>query len=355
MQSKGLGKLTMILTVGLMVAIARSLMAQDELINLKFEEPPIADSDETRSLESLVKVQGTGQFCEDGLYLMTQYGEREELFIRENQKLIDLPLINQPWRYCSVFSSANEEAVFMGRNWDNQNVGSIIVSLNYPPDGYSSISFSRSIDVGFGHKDLEEFISSPFGNSLLLAPFYAMDGINEHGLSVAVAGDKTTEVHAKEDKELIFISYLIRRILDQTKTVEEAVELAGNYVPFLIDENTLASHLMVADASGGSVILEYDGEQWRTTYTDKSWQVMSTKRVFNIPDADMRENCWRFTSMSENLEEVKGIVDWKASMGFLQDVEQKGTTWSIVYSLRTTELYFSVYQEWDTVYHIELP
>ena len=44
--------------------------------------------------------------------------------------------------------------------------------------------------------------------------------------------------------------------------------------------------------------------------------------------------------------------EWKAGLKILQDVRQKGTTWSVVYSLKSKELYFSVYQNWDKVYHL---
>ncbi|UCC31957.1 MAG: hypothetical protein JSU86_06695, partial [Phycisphaerales bacterium] len=168
--------------------------AQKHVIDLKFEKPPATGSDETRSLQSLKKIQGTGQFCQDGLYLMTHYGDREALFEAENQKVIDEPLLKQTWRHCSLFSAAGNDSVIMGRNWDNQTVGSIIVNLYYPPNGYASISVTRSIDVGFMQKDLQDYVSMPWGRQLLLSPFWAFDGINEHGLAAGVAGVKEVVV-----------------------------------------------------------------------------------------------------------------------------------------------------------------
>jgi len=353
MLSNNRKKKTIFLIAILLIMISGLVSAQDKIIELEFAKPPVSDSDESRTLQSLVKVQGTGQFCEDGLYLMTHFGDREELFQKENQKLIENPLINQTWRHCSVFSTTAEKAVIMGRNWDNQNVGSIIVSLYHPPKGYSSISFCRSIDLGFGHKDLEEHKSSIFGNKLLLAPIYAMDGINEHGLAVAVAANRQTTVKPKSGKESVGITFLMRKILDQTKNIEEAVRLVEKYIPFDIDQNSLTSHLIVADSSGRSVILEYDQDQWRKIYGDKPWQVLSTRPVYNVPDAKLKDQCWRYRSMSETLEKTEGNVDWKAGMKIMQDVRQKGTTWSIIYSLKSKELYFSVYQNWNIIYHLE--
>jgi hypothetical protein len=197
---------TAFLTVILLLMIPGSSTAQSEVIDLEFAQPPVSDSDTARTLKSLVKVQGTGQFCEDGLYLMTHFGDREEIFRKENQEMMDNPLINRTWRHCTLFSSINENSVIMGRNWDNQTVGSIIVNLYHPTEGYSSISFTRSIDMDFGHKDLERLISTPFENKLLLVSFYAYDGINEHGLAVGVAGNEETVVKPIAGREMVFIA-----------------------------------------------------------------------------------------------------------------------------------------------------
>ena len=348
-------KQTIFLTIILLLVISGFVPAQEKIIELKFKQPPVSDSDASRTLQSLVKARGISEtYATGGLYLLTHYGDREELFQRENQKAIDNPLINQTWRYCSIFSAATEDSVIMGRNWDNQNVGSIIVSLYHAPGGYASISFSRAIDMGFPlNVGLEDFKSSELGKKLLLAPFYSMDGINEHGLAVAVAGVNNTPVKPKEGKELACLVFLIRKILDQTKNVEEAVNLVDDYIPFLLDKNSVQGHLFVADSSGKSVALEYVQDQWRKIYGEKSWQVLTTKPVYNVPDAQLRKKCWRYRSISGTLEKTKGHVNWQAGLEILQDVEQKGTTWSVIYSLPTKELYFSVYQNWDKIYHLK--
>jgi len=348
-------KQTIFLSVILLFIISGVVSAQDKIIDLKFKQSSVSDMDVFRTLQSLVKVRGINEtYSTGGLYLMTHYGDREELFRKENQALIDNPFINQSWRYCSVFSAAAENSVIMGRNWDNQNVGSIIISLYHPPGKYSSISFSRAIEMGFPlNVDLEDFKSSELGAKLLLAPFYAMDGINEHGLTAAVAGVKDTSVKPKSGKELLFISFLIRKILDQTKNVEEAVNLVEKYIPFLLDKNSLQGHLFIADSSGRSVILEYIEDQWKKISEDKSWLVLTNRLVYKVPDADLRKKCWRYRSMSETLENTNGNVDWKAGLEILQDVKQKGTTWAVVYSPTTKDLYFSVYQKWDMIYHLK--
>lgn len=346
-------KTSLFLIVILFLLYSGFISAEEKIIELKFKKSPVLDSSIRRTLQSLVKIQGSGQFCQDGLYLMTHYGNRQELFQKENQKTIDFPLKNDSWRYCSVFSSCSENSVVMGRNWDNQNVGSIIVNLYQPPNGFASVSFSRSIDLGFGHKDLEEFTQGIFANKLILAPFYAYDGINEHGLTVAVAGVRQITVKPKNGKDMIFITFLIRKILDQAKNTGEAANLVDKYIPFDLDKNHLNCHLLITDSSGRSVILEYDHDQWRKISPDKSWQVLTNKPIYNMSDPELRGKCWRYESISSNLEKARGNVDWIAGMKMMKDVAQKGTTWSVVYSPASKELHFSVYQNWDTIYHIK--
>jgi hypothetical protein len=355
MFSNNTKKKSIFLSILLLLMISGFTTAQDKVVDLKFAKPPVSDSDASRTLQSLVRARDISEtYSTGGLYLITHYGDREELFQKENQKAIDNPLINQTWRYCSVFSATAENSVVMGRNWDNQNVGSIIVSLYHPPGGYASISFSRAIDMGFPlNVDLLDFKSSELGNNLLLAPFYAMDGINEHGLAVSVAGVKQTTIQPKSGKESVVITFLIRKILDQAKSIEEAVVLVDKFIPFDLDKNSLNCHLFIADSSGKSVILEYVEDQWKRIYGDKSWQVLTNKPVYNVPDAKLRDQCWRYRSMSDTLEKTEGNVDWKAGLKILQNVRQKGTTWSVVYSLVSRELYFSVYQNWNIIYHLE--
>jgi hypothetical protein len=331
-----------------------SALSQEKIVELKFAQPPAADSDAARTLASLVKVRDIGErYATGGLYLLTHFGDRADLFRKENQRAIDHPLMDEIWRACSIFSTKAGGRVLMGRNWDNQNVGSIIVNLYRPAGKYASVCFTRAIDMGFPlNLDLEGIASSPLGSRLLLAPFYAYDGINERGLAVAIAGVRQVVLKPRPDKQKVLDPYLLRLILDHAKSVEEAVALAEKDVPFDLDENSLNAHFYIVDASGRSVILEYDGDQWRKIYGRRSWQVLTNEPIWDVSDATLREKCWRYKSISETLEKAAGNVDWRVGLKILHDVAQNGTTWSAVYSSKPGDLYFSVYQTWDVIYHL---
>jgi hypothetical protein len=330
--------------------------ARGEVIELEFKHPPDSGTDAERTLESLVKVQGPGGVHLNGLYLMTHFGDREELFSQEHQSIMENPLIERPWRYCSIFSSGDENHMIVGRNWDNENVGSIIVSLYRPQEGYSSISFSRSIDMNFPlNIDLVSFRGHPAAKKLLLSPFYSFDGINEHGLVVSVAGVRQVNVHPRKGKELIYVPFLIRKILDQSKTVEEAIDLSDGFIPFDLDQSSLNSHFFVADHSGKNVILEYVDGEWKKFFTDKTWHVLENRPIHNMTDGELRAKGWRHRTMSESLEGAETDPDWQDGLKILEEVAQKGTSWSVVYSPTWKDLYFSVYQKWNTVYHLRMP
>jgi len=325
-------------------------------IDVSFAKIQGKDTDHEKTLKSIVTVRDISeQYATGGLYLITHYGNLDGLFQKENQKLIDYPWMDQTWRFCSIFSTkTSENGVVIGRNWDNQNVGSIIVNHYKPDDGYASVSFSRAIDMGFPmNVGLDDMARSPFGKKLLVAPFYAYDGMNEHGLCAMVTGINSVKVSPEEGKESLFIGYIVRKLLDHTKTVDEAINLVENYIPFDLTLNEINCHFFVSDASGKSVILEYQDSEWKMSYPAKNWQVMTNNVVSNVPDTLLRKKCWRYGTISALLDKTKGNVSWNEGMQVLKDVSQDGTTWSVIYLPNSSELYFSVYQSWDKIYHIQ--
>jgi len=332
-----------------------SAYAQEQIIDVNFAEIQGSDSKNEKILKSLLKVRGISeQYATGGLYLMTHYGNLDELFKKENQKLIDHPWIEQTWRFCSIFSTITENGVVVGRNWDNQNVGSIIVSYYKPDNGYASVSFIRAIDMGFANNTgLDKMAKTPFGEKLLVAPFYAYDGMNEHGLCAMVTGINSVKVSPIVGKESLFIGYIVRMLLDNSKTVDEAVKLVENYLPFDITPTEINCHFLVSDASGKSVILEFQDNEWKKIYPDKKWQVMTNKIIYNVPEKQLQEKCWRYNTISAILDKSNGNVNWDEGMKILKDASQEGTTWSVIYLPNSKELYFSVYKSWEKIYHIK--
>lgn len=350
---KGLSRLTRLIFMVLM--FAASTLVQAQTIDLNFAKIQGTDNSNEKTLKSIVKVRDISeQYATGGLYLMTHYGNLDELFQKENQKSIDHPFIEQTWRFCSIFSTKTKNGPVVGRNWDNQNVGSIIVSYYKPDNAYASVSFSRAIDMGFPlNVRLDDMAKTPFGEKLLVAPFYAYDGMNEHGLCAMVTGVNSVKVSPEKGKESLFIGYIVRKLLDHSKTVDEAIKLVENYIPFDLQPTQINCHFLVSDASGKSVILEYQDNEWKKIYPDKNRQVMTNKVIYQVPETQLREKCWRYKTISSTLDETNGQLSWEDGMQILKDVSQDGTTWSVIYLPNSKELYFSVYQSWDKIYHIQ--
>jgi hypothetical protein len=352
--SNGMCRLTLWSTV-LLLFLAGCPFAQERVVELNFKPVLDSASGTSATLVSLTKARDISEkYSTGGLYLLTHRGDFDSLFVQANQNAIDHPLISESWRYCSVFAALADSSAMMGRNWDNQNVGSIIISLCLPERGFASVSFARGIDMGFPlNVDIADFSSTDLGQRLLLAPFYAMDGMNERGLAVAVVGVKQTVVRAETGKELVFVPYLVRKLLDMAGNLQEAVNLAQNTVPFDLDKNSLNSHLLLTDSSGRSVILEYANNQWQCIYSDNAWQVLTNKPVFNVTDSLLRESCWRYRTLSDALAKRGDRLHWRGGLDLLKEVQQQGTTWSVMYSTLTKELHFSIYQDWNVIYHLK--
>ena len=268
-------KKLIILSVFLFYVLVVSSLPQEQIIEVNFAEIKGTVTQHEKTLKSIVKVRDINeQYATGGLYLMTHYGNLDEIFHKENQKLINNPWIEQTWRFCSIFSTKTENGIVIGRNWDNQNVGSIIISHYKPNNGYASVSFSRAIDMGFPlNLRLDDMAQTPYGEKLLVAPFYAYDGMNEKGLCAMVTGINSVKISQKDGKELIFIGNIVRKLLDHTKTVDEATELVEKYIPFDIAPSEINCHFFVSDANGNSVILEYYDNEWKKIYPEIEFKV----------------------------------------------------------------------------------
>lgn len=348
----------MVIGLALAAALVSSEVGfgQTKVVDIEVAALPEAGSLSTPAIDSLVKIQGQAGHCQDGLYLVTHVGSGDGLFDEQNRITMENPWREQTWRYCSVFAIGFGDDVLLGRNWDNQNVGSIVISRYRPADGYASVSLSRAIDMGFPmNLDLEQLAGSDLADKLVLAPFYAVEGINVAGLTVAVAGVKEVKHDPERQGERVFVSYLVRKILDRARSVDEAVALAKRYIPFDLDRNSLNTHFLMADASGKSVILEYDQDQWRVIPGKGSWQIMTNKVVFDVPDRVLADRCWRFGAITDALEKAEGKISWTTAMKTLQRVAQDGTTWSTVYLPSEQQLYLSVYKNWDVAYRLKVP
>lgn len=184
---------------------------------------------------------------------------------------------------CSAFyASGNGGDALTGRNYDlphkKRDDGSLTglnVVLKCHPEGkYKSLCIADAcwisvlgMDYYAGGLDNPDLNKIPVS----LMPYLCMDGMNEKGLTVSILSldikDGETAVYQNEKgKEKVIISYILRYMLDECSTVEEAESLARRYNL----TNLMGSdfHLFVSDAYGDSAVFEWRYNELKVTHTD---------------------------------------------------------------------------------------
>lgn len=151
---------------------------------------------------------------------------------------------NPDWA-CTCFSALNAAGdPLYGRNfdWDNDP---ILVLFTDSSDGYASIT---TVDVKY-LGITRDALTDQDRQRLLSAPYLPFDGMNEYGL---VVGMMAVDADPPYDPGKVTIGSLaaIRLLLDYAKTVDEALNLIGQYnINF---EGGPGLHYLVSDRTGQS-------------------------------------------------------------------------------------------------------
>ena len=318
-----------------------------EVQTVEFVTVDSAEPDTIRTLQSLKR--------EGDLYIMTYYGDYRERLEALNDKVVKYGIgsIIPPsgaQHECSIFSAlGNPERPILGRNLDNYTQRLVLVGLYNPPDGYASIAMTNLSNMGFHPGDDLTQLSVEERTNLLNSVFFACDGMNERGVSVALASVDAEMIIRDENKKLVNISYLQREILDFAGNLDEAIAIVENRDVFDQDVNTLSHHILIADASGRSAIAEYRDGQWRIMRNDTSWQVVTNIRLYGVPEDSRRTSCNRYNNGASHLENANGNVSWEGGMDVLEVMSVGDTQWSSVYDLVNQQVYISLYRKYNLI------
>ncbi len=183
---------------------------------------------------------------------------------------------------CSAFYTASTDIGYRtGRNYDlahkdkNGNTTGLNLVVRCNPEGrYSSVGVA---DVAMLSKIGLDYTEGALDKGkltdvlLALTPYICVDGINEKGLSASILAlnlkeGETAVFQTEEGKESDIITGLLRQILDNCASVDEAVELAGNRN--LVNTFGADFHLFVTDDTGKSAVFEWRYNTLVVTYTD---------------------------------------------------------------------------------------
>lgn len=186
---------------------------------------------------------------------------------------------------CTAFMTYNEnDEVIACRNFDTnhraknaEDAAGIFIIYHCRPEGKY-----RSIGIGdakyFGPEgssrhpgDLDDGKTDV--SSVIYGIYDTLDGMNEKGLTVStlssdLRGDESCYAVFTPGQETCVTGTLMRYMLDECATVDEAVELAGNYNVKPYNGSKKLDRIFISDASGASKIIEWRYDEIRVTDTD---------------------------------------------------------------------------------------
>jgi Linear amide C-N hydrolases, choloylglycine hydrolase family len=256
--------------------------------------------------------------------------------------------------FCSLFAALGGTGdKFYGRNFDWEFSPSLLLFTN-PSDGFASVSMVDLTFIGISPAVATKLDDLPVSErtDLLTSPSLPFDGMNEYGLTVAMAAvpeeyaDDTSYDPARPNIGSVGI---IRQILDHARTVDEAVAIFGQYN--IIFSGGPPIHYLLADPSGKAVLIEfYQGEMVQIPNQDP-WH-LATNHLRYIAQGD--GGCWRYGTISDRLSATNGQLDFQSAIQLLSDVKQGSTQWSSLYNLTSGDINVVIAQQYETIFSFHL-
>ncbi len=262
--------------------------------------------------------------------------------------------------FCSLFSALGDQnELLLGRNFDNPYCD-ILAGRYNPPDGYSSIALNRLADIGLPASTNFNNLTYAQSLRLLYSPYFAADGVNEAGLAIGIAYVPGVQIQVDPTKESVWVTRVIREVLDYASTVDEALVIANSFNVFDTGANNdiLSHHYIVTDASGASYILEYVVDQFIAIEPTVDWQVLTNSHIYNVPLYQLLNGCWRYNILYSSLQNYGGCVDYLEGFGLLSDVSwgtpSNGTEWSTMYDINNEGVFISTYRDFESLVYVDV-
>ncbi len=236
---------------------------------------------------------------------------------------------------CSTITVQNADGKFLfGRNFDWNSCDAMVV-LSYPENAYASISTVNMDFIRQGAGGMAALALKADEVRTIAALYAPLDGMNEKGLAVSVnmIQDSAT-IDQNTEKPDITTTTAIRLLLDKAGTVEEALDLLGQYD--MHASMGMMVHFAIADASGNSVAVEYIGNEMIITETPVVTNFyLAEGEKYGIGTEQSHE---RYGILMERLKEnpvmdeteVRDALDLVSKDNF---GEFESTEWSIVFHL----------------------
>ena len=229
---------------------------------------------------------------------MRYYGStepaRSSLVVPQESANTQQPVI---WA-CSLFAALGGTEIFYGRNFDWVDSPALLL-FTHPTNGYASISMVDLAYLEFGYK-VDQLTELPLDQRLPLleTPGLPFDGMNERGLVVGMAAVPDSTVRPDPSKETIDSLQVIRKMLDQAGTVDEAVAILQQYNVEWGSGPPL--HYLIADRAGQSVLVEFYQDKVQVIPADKPWHLATNFLVSSVGD-NAAGHCPRYDKIDQRL------------------------------------------------------
>jgi len=309
------------------------------VITIAAEEALVPDlsDDEVATLSSLEQVD------DYPLYTMRYYGpyqQRASAIEREG------------WA-CSLFAALGDaDNLLYGRNFDWRYSPAVLLFTD-PPDGYASVSMVDIAYLGFDGDRALTLKDLPLieRRSLLNAPFWPFDGMNERGLVVGMAAVPPGDMQPDPNKETVDSLGIIREMLDYASNVDEAATIMQSYNVDMGGGPPL--HYLLADRSGRAILVEfYQGQVVVIpNENDAAWH-LATNFLRASVEGDAEGQCWRYDTLRQRLAEAQGGFTAPEAVDLLAEVAQGGTQWSVVYGISRGDVHVVMGRQYDDVHLI---
>jgi hypothetical protein len=228
-----------------------------------------------------------------------------------------------------------------GRNRDMPNGLASMVLLTHPSDGQASIGMVDLTTLGFSG-DSQDM-------RLLAAPLLIRDGMNASGVTVSKADVALASAPYDPAKPTINFMTAMRFVLDHARSTEEAIALLERHNVAFWD----GGHLLVADPSGHSAVLEFGAGRMYVLRNDRPWQVATNFLLFDFSGGP--SPCWRYDRLQATLSASGGARSPEEAMLALASVSVAGhNLWSAVYDMRGGGLDLVMSGRFDRIFRFRL-
>ncbi len=227
---------------------------------------------------------------------------------------------------CSLAAARDGDHMVYGRNFDWYQTVPILFRVHPLQDRYGSVSLVDGSYLGVrGNGSWLDRFNAAGG---YIAPF---DGMNDQGLFIGIAMIGSFELPIDPEKETLTGVQLVRRILDECATVEEAIELINRFnVDFFPGPHL---HFLIADRTGKSRVIEFTAAGVHVV----NWDNYGCLTNFVMDEAERdswQGRCNRFDALmaagteneSMNSDQMMDLLS-----RVKQELKQGRTEWSAVY------------------------